>query len=127
MKITITEFKDVVREAYKDGFFSEITEDMWNDDSQIDEVLKAFLSELRKKKVVRGKKLYKKVICPKNKRYVPALKKCVVKTAGEKARKRRAMKKAARKKRGKMAKIIRKRKKSMKKRKAFGLKRRKRR
>ena len=32
MKITITEFKDVVREAYKDGFFSEITEDMWNDD-----------------------------------------------------------------------------------------------
>jgi hypothetical protein len=127
MKITITEFKDVVREAYKDGFFSEITEDMWNDDSQIDEVLKAFLSELRKKKVVRGKKLYKKVICPKNKRYVPALKKCVVKTAGEKMKKRRAMKRAAIKKRGKMAKIIRKRKKSMKKRKAFGLKRRKRR
>ena len=127
MKITITEFKDVVREAYKDGFFSEITEDMWNDDSQIDEVLKAFLSELRKKKVVRGKKLYKKVICPKNKRYVPALKKCVVKTAGEKMKKRRAMKRAAIKKTGKMAKIIRKRKKSMKKRKAFGLKRRKRR
>ena len=127
MKITITEFKDVVREAYKDGFFSEITEDMWNDDSQIDEVLKAFLSELRKKKVVRGKKLYKKVICPKNKRYVPALKKCVVKTPGEKMKKRRAMKRAAIKKRGKMAKIIRKRKKSMKKRKAFGLKRRKRR
>ena len=127
MKITITEFKDVVREAYKDGFFSEITEDMWNDDSQIDEVLKVFLSELRKKKVVRGKKLYKKVICPKNKRYVPALKKCVVKTAGEKMKKRRAMKRAAIKKRGKMAKIIRKRKKSMKKRKAFGLKRRKRR
>ena len=127
MKITITEFKDVVREAYKDGFFSEITEDMWNDDSQIDEVLKAFLSELRKKKVVRGKKLYKKVICPKNKRYVPALKKCVVKTAGEKMKKRRAMKRAAMKKRGKMAKIVRKRKKSMKKRKAFGLKRRKRR
>ena len=63
------------------------------------------------------KKLVKKVVCPKNKRYVPALKKCVVKTAGEKARKKRAMKKAARKKRGKMAKIIRKRKKSMKKRK----------
>ena len=127
MKITITEFKDVVREAYKDGFFSEITEDMWKDDSQLDEVLKAFLSELRKKRVVRGKKLYKKVICPKNKRYVPALKKCVIKTAGEKMRKRKAMKRAAMKKRGKMAKIIRKRKKSMKKRKAFGLKRRKRR
>ena len=127
MKITVTEFKYIVREAYKDGFFSEVTEDMWKDDSQLDEVLKAFLSELRKKKVVRGKKLYKKVICPKNKRYVPALKKCVVKTAGEKMKKRRAMKRAAIKKRGKMAKIIRKRKKSMKKRKAFGLKRRKRR
>ena len=82
------------------------------------------MSELKKKKVVRGKKLFKKVICPKNKRYVAALKKCVVKTAGEKARKRRAMKKAARKKRGKMAQIVRKRKKSMKKRKAFGLGRR---
>ena len=55
-------------------------------------LLKAFLSELRKKRVVRGKKLYKKVICPKNKRYVPALKKCVIKTAGEKMRKRKAMK-----------------------------------
>ena len=98
-----------------------------NDDSEVDYLIKAFLSELRKKKVVRGKKLYKKVICPKNKRYVPALKKCVVKTAGEKMKKRRAMKRAAIKKRGKMAKIIRKRKKSMKKRKAFGLKRRKRR
>ena len=71
-----------------------------------------------------SKKLYKKVICPKNKRYVPALKKCVIKTAGEKMRKRKAMKRAAMKKRGKMAKIIRKRKKSMKKRKAFGLRRR---
>ena len=124
MKITITEFKDIVSEAYKDGFFSEVTEDIWKDDSQLDEVLKAFLSELRNKRVVRGKKLYKKVICPKNKRYVPALKKCVIKTAGEKMRKRKAMKRAAMKKRGKMAKIIRKRKKSMKKRKAFGLGRR---
>jgi hypothetical protein len=121
MKITVTEFKDIVREANKDGFFEEITEDIWSDDSKLDEVLKAFLSELRKKRVVRGKKLYKKVICPKNKRYVPALKKCVIKTAGEKMRKRKAMKRAAMKKRGKMAKIIRKRKKSMKKRKAFGL------
>jgi len=121
MKITITEFKDIVSEAYKDGFFSEVTEDMWKDDSQLDEVLKAFLSELRRKRVIRGKKLVKKVVCPKNKRYVPALKKCVVKTAGERARKRRAMKRAAMKKRGKKAKIQRKRKKSMKKRRAFGL------
>ena len=121
MKITITEFKDAVSEAYKNGFFEEITEKTLNDDSEVNHLIKAFLSELRKKRVVRGKKLYKKVICPKNKRYVPALKKCVIKTAGEKMRKRKAMKRAAMKKRGKMAKIIRKRKKSMKKRKAFGL------
>ena len=122
MKITKSQLQDVIREAIQNGFFEEVTEDILNDDSQLDEVLKVFLSELRKKKVVRGKKLYKKVICPKNKRYVPALKKCVIKTAGEKMRKRKAMKRAAMKKRGKMAKIVRKRKKSMKKRKAFGLK-----
>jgi len=110
--------KDTVTSASE-----EITEEMLNDDSEMNHLLKAFLSELRKKKVVRGKKLYKKVVCPKNKRYVPALKKCVIKTAGEKMRKRKAMKRAAMKKRGKMAKIVRKRKKSMKKRKAFGLKR----
>ena len=121
MKITEYELREVIKEAFQDGFFEEITEEVLNDDREVDYLIKAFLSELRKKRVVRGKKLVKKVVCPKNKRYVPALKKCVVKTAGEKARKRRAMKKAARKKRGKMAKIIRKRKKSMKKRKTFGL------
>ena len=121
MKITEYELREVIKEAFQDGFFEEITEEVLNDDREVDYLIKAFLSELRKKRVVRGKKLVKKVVCPKNKRYVPALKKCVVKTAGEKARKKRAMKKAARKKRGKMAKIIRKRKKSMKKRKTFGL------
>ena len=107
----------------KNGFFDEVTEDIINDDAEFNSLLKAFVSELRKKRVVRGKKLFKKTICPKNKRYVPAIKKCVVKTAGEKMKKRRAMRKASIKKRGKMAAIIRKRKKSMKKRKAFGLRR----
>jgi hypothetical protein len=123
VKITKSQLEELIREAFQNGFFEEITEEMLNDDSEMNHLLKAFLSELRKKKVVRGKKLYKKVVCPKNKRYVPALKKCVIKTAGEKMRKRKAMKRAAMKKRGKMAKIVRKRKKSMKKRKAFGLKR----
>jgi|TARA_Y100001951_G_C11212459_1_gene223778 hypothetical protein len=126
MKITKSQLQELIKEAFQDGFFDEVTEEILNDDREVDYLLKAFLSELKKKKVVRGKKLFKKVICPKNKRYVAALKKCVVKTAGEKARKRRAMKKAARKKRGKMAQIVRKRKKSMKKRKAFGLRRKKR-
>lgn len=123
MKIKLSEFTQVVNEAYKNGFFDEVTEDIINDDAEFNSLLKAFVSELRKKRVVRGKKLFKKTICPKNKRYVPAIKKCVVKTAGEKMKKRRAMRKAAIKKRGKMAAIIRKRKKSMKKRKAFGLRR----
>ena len=123
MKITKTQLRDAIKTAVKDGVFIDVTEDILNDDSQLNELLIAFLSELKKKKVVRGKKLVKKVVCPKNKRYVPSQKKCVTKTAGEKMRKRRAMKKAAIKKKGKMAKIVRKRKKSMKKRKAFGLKR----
>ena len=81
MKITKSQLQDVIREAFQDGFFDEVTEEILNDDREVDYLLKAFLSELRKKKVVRGKKLFKKVICPKNKRYVAALKKCVVKTA----------------------------------------------
>ena len=123
MKIKLSEFTQLVNEAYKNGFFDEVTEDIINDDAEFNSLLKAFLSELRKKRVVRGKKLFKKTVCPKNKRYVPAIKKCVVKTAGQKMKKRRAMRKAAIKKRGKMAAIIRKRRKSMKKRKAFGLRR----
>ena len=123
MKIKLSEFTQVVNEAYKNGFFDEVTEDIINDDAEFNSLLKAFLSELRNKRVVRGKKLFKKTVCPKNKRYVPAIKKCVVKTAGQKMKKRRAMRKAAIKKRGKMAAIIRKRRKSMKKRKAFGLRR----
>ena len=123
MKIKLSEFTQVVNEAYKNGFFDEVTEDIINDDAEFNSLLKAFLSELRKKRVVRGKKLFKKTVCPKNKRYVPAIKKCVVKTAGQKMKKRRAMRKAAIKKRGKMAAIIRKRRKYMKKRKAFGLRR----
>ena len=123
MKIKLSEFTQVVNEAYKNGFFDEVTEDIINDDAEFNSLLKAFLSELRKKRVVRGKKLFKKTVCPKNKRYVPAIKKCVVKTVGQKMKKRRAMRKAAIKKRGKMAAIIRKRRKSMKKRKAFGLRR----
>jgi len=121
MKIAVLE--NLIREAASNGFFDEVTEDILNDDKEFNHLLRAFLSELRKKRVVRGKKLYKKTVCPKNKRYVPAIKKCVVKTAGEKMKKRRAMRRAAIKKRGKMAKIIRKRRKSMKKRKAFGLRR----
>ena len=62
MKITVTEFKNIVHEAYKEGFFDEVSEETLNDDSAMNQLLKNFLSELRKKKVIRGKKLVKKVI-----------------------------------------------------------------
>ena len=120
MKITEYELREVIKEAFQDGFFEEITEDMIHDDSEMNHLLKAFLSELRFKKVIRKKKIFKRIVCPKNKRYNASAKKCVIRSAGEKVKKRRAMKRGAMKKRGKMAKIIRKRKKSMKVRKRMG-------
>ena len=120
MKITEYELREVIKEAFQDGFFEEITEEMMNDDSEMNHLLKAFLSELRFKKVIRKKKIFKRIVCPKNKRYNASAKKCVIRSAGEKVKKRRAMKRGAMKKRGKMAKIIRKRKKSMKVRKRMG-------
>ena len=121
MKITVKEFKDIVREAYKSGFFEEITDDFLNEDAEVNSLLLAFLNELKRKKVIRGKKLKMRIVCPKNKKYVPSQKRCVIKSAGEKIKKRRAMKRAAMKKRGKMGKIVRKRKKSMRKRRSMGL------
>ena len=120
MKITKSQLQELTREAFQNGFFEEITEEMINDDSEMNHLLKAFLSELRFKKVIRKKKVFKRIVCPKNKRYKASAKKCVIKSAGEKVKKRRAMKRGAMKKRGKMAKIIRKRKKSMKVRKRMG-------
>jgi len=121
MRITVKEFKDIIKEAFQAGFFEDVTEDLLNDDTEINSLLLAFLNELKRKKVIRGKKLKMRIVCPKNKKYVPSQKRCVIKSAGEKVRKRRAMKRGAMKKRGKMAKIVRKRKKSMRKRRAMGL------
>ena len=109
MKITKSQLQELTKEAFQNGFFEEITEEMLNDDSEMNHLLKAFLSELRFKKVIRKKKIFKRIVCPKNKRYKASAKKCVIKSAGEKVKKRRAM-----------AKIIRKRKKSMKVRKRMG-------
>ena len=121
MKITKSQLQDVIREAIQNGFFEDITEDFLNEDTEVNSLLLAFLKELKKKKVIRGKKLKMRIVCPKNKKYVPSQKRCVIKSAGEKVRKRRAMKRGAMKKRGKMSKIIRKRKKSMRKRRSMGL------
>jgi hypothetical protein len=123
MKITKSQLQELTREAFQNGFFEEVTEEMLNDDNEMNHLLKVFLSELRFKKVIRKKKIFKRVVCPKNKKYKASKKgkgKCVIKSAGEKVRKRTAMKRGAMKKRGKMAKIIRKRKKSMKVRKRMG-------
>ena len=123
MKITMSELKDAIDQGIESGFFDEITEDIITDEKEMHALMGAFITELRKKRVIRGKKIFKKVICPGNKRYVPALKKCVIKTSREKMKKRRAMKRGAIKKKGKMGRILRRRKKSLAKRKAFGLKR----
>ncbi len=123
MKITMSELKDAIDQGIESGFFDEITEDIITDEKEMHALMGAFITELRKKRVIRGKKIFKKVICPGNKRYVPALKKCVIKTSREKMKKRRAMKRGAIKKKGKMGRILRRRRKSLMKRKAFGLKR----
>ena len=88
MKITKSQLQDVIREAIQNGFFEDITEDFLNEDTEVNSLLLAFLKELKKKKVIRGKKLKMRIVCPKNKRYVPSQKRCVIKSAGEKVRKR---------------------------------------
>jgi hypothetical protein len=123
--------REIIQQSIKNGFFDEITEDILNDDEQFNSVVEVFvqeiinntktLVELRRKRVIRGKKLKLRVICPKNKRYVASKKQCVRVSGQERIKKKRAMKRAAIKKRGKRVMMKRKRAKSMKKRKAMGL------
>ena len=125
--------KELVEISYQNGFFDEVTEDVLNDEEQFNALDDAFVkevvnnigivNELRKKRVIRGKKLKLRVICPKNKRYVPSKKQCVRVSGQQRMLKKRAMRKAAIKKRGKKAMILRKRIKSLRKRKAMGLRR----
>lgn len=125
--------KELVEISYQNGFFDEVTEDVLNDEEQFNALVDAFVkevvnnigivNELRKKRVIRGKKLKLRVICPKNKRYVPSQKQCVRVSGQQRMLKKRAMRKAAIKKRGKKAMILRKRIKSLRKRKAMGLRR----
>ncbi len=122
MKITRNELVDIVKEAIEDGWFNEVTEEVLNDEIEMDHLIRAFVSELKKKRVVRGKKAKLKVVCPKGKKYVPARRQCVRVAGIEKYKKRRGAKKAAKKRKTKMSKILRKRKKSMKVRKSRGLK-----
>jgi hypothetical protein len=123
--------REIIQQSIKNGFFDEITEDILNDDEQFNSVVEVFvqeiinntktLVELRRKRVIRGKKLKLRVICPQNKRYVASKKQCVRVSGQERIKKKRAMKRAAIKKRGKRVMMRRKRAKSMKKRKAMGL------
>ena len=125
--------KELVEISYQNGFFDEVTEDVLNDEEQFNALVDAFVkevvnrvgivNELRKKRVIRGKKLKLRVICPRNKRYVPSKKQCVRVSGQQRMLKKRAMRKAAIKKRGKKAMILRKRIKSLRKRKAMGLRR----
>ena len=105
MKITKSQLREIIREAYEDGFFEEITEDIINDDREMTYLMRAFLSELKRKRVIRGKKARYKVICPKGKKYIAAKKTCVRVGGAEKFRKKRGAKKAAIKRKRKMGKI----------------------
>ena len=121
MKITEAQLREVIREAYKDGFFEEITEDILNDDSEMTYLMRAFLSELKRKRVIRGKKARYKVICPRGKKYIAAKKTCKRVSGAEKFRKKIGAKRAAIKRKRKMSKILKKRAKSMKIRKSRGM------
>ena len=121
MKITEKQLREVIREAFNDGFFEEITEDILNDDVELTHLMKAFISELKRKRVVRGKKARYKVICPKGKKYLASKKVCVRVGGAERFKKKRGAKRGAIKRKRKMSKILKKRKKSMKIRKARGM------
>ena len=121
MRITKSQLEELTREAFKNGFFEEITEDMINDDSEMTYLMRAFLSELKRKRVIRGKKARYKVICPRGKKYIAAKKTCKRVSGAEKFRKKRGAKRAAIKRKRKMSKILKKRKKSMKIRKSRGM------
>ena len=79
----------------------------------IDDVL---INEIEWKKVIRKGKKIKKAVCPDNRKYVPAKKKCVAIKGSEKQKMKKGAIKAAKKRKIKMGKILKKRAKSMKKR-----------
>ena len=121
-------FSKIVEQSIQNGFFDEVTEDVLNDEQQFNTMVEVFideiinnLKELRRKRVIRGKKLKLRIICPRNKRYNPNKKTCVRVSGSARVKKRRAMKRAWMKKRGKKAMMKRKRAKSMRKRKAMGI------
>jgi hypothetical protein len=121
VKITEAQLREVIREAHEGGFFGEVTEDILRDDKEMSYLMRAFLSELKRKRVIRGKKARYKVICPKNKKYNASKKTCVRVGGAEKYKKKRGAKRAAIKRKRKMGKILKKRSKSMKIRKARGM------
>ena len=79
----------------------------------IDDVL---INEIEWKKVIRKGKKVRKAVCPDNRKYVPAKKKCVAIKGSEKQKMKKAAIKNAKKRKLKMGKIMKKRAKSMKKR-----------
>ena len=121
-------FSKIVEQSIKNGFFDEVTEDVLNDEQQFNTMVEVFideiinnLKELRRKRVIRGKKLKLRIICLRNKRYNTNKKTCVRVSGASRIKKKRAMKRAWMKKRGKKAMMVRKRRKSLRKRKAMGI------
>ena len=76
-------------------------------------LVESVITEVKRKKVVRGGKIMKKVVCPDGKKNVGG--KCVRMRNVEKLKRSKTAKKAAKKKKGKLAAIQRKRARSMRK------------
>lgn len=76
-------------------------------------LVESAITEVQRKKVVRGGKIVKKIVCPEGKKNVGG--KCVRMRNIEKLKRSKTAKKAAKKKKGKLGAIQRKRARSMKK------------
>ena len=81
--------------------------------AEFDALLESAVNEVQKKKVVRGGKIVRKVVCPEGKKNVNG--KCVRMRNIERIKRSKTAKKSAKKKVGKMGAILRKREKSRKK------------
>lgn len=82
-------------------------------EQEFSDLVSSVISEVQRKKVVRGGKIVKKVVCPDGKKNVGG--KCVRMRNVEKLKRSKTAKKAAKKKKGKLGAIQRKRERSMKK------------
>jgi|TARA_R100001198_G_scaffold89391_1_gene65823 hypothetical protein len=119
----LTEIYGLIEYADKNGFFDLVEDEMWENSKTVDEIALAFLTELRKRRVIRNRRVKLKAFCPPRMKYSPSKKACVMVSTGERVRKKRGQRRAAIKRKAKGKRILRKRMKSLRLRKSLGLRR----